>query len=68
MQFEVKDMTCGGCANAITRAVIGIDPAAKLEIDVAAKIVKIDSSLPPEKLAEAIEAAGFHPTVDARGL
>ncbi|MDI9682925.1 heavy-metal-associated domain-containing protein, partial [Burkholderia cenocepacia] len=39
MEFEVQDMTCGGCANAITRAVTAADPAAKLDIDVAAKIV-----------------------------
>ena len=40
MEFEVQDMTCGGCANAITRAVTAADPAAKLDIDVAAKIVR----------------------------
>lgn len=34
MQSEVRDMTCGGCANAITRAVSGIDLAAKVEMDV----------------------------------
>ena len=68
MEFEVKDMTCGGCANAITRAVIGIDPTAKVEIDVAAKIVKIDSSVPEKQLLGVIEGAGFHPGVRTSGL
>jgi copper chaperone CopZ len=27
MEFEVKDMSCGGCANSITRAVTSVDPA-----------------------------------------
>ncbi|MFT0167728.1 heavy-metal-associated domain-containing protein [Paraburkholderia mimosarum] len=61
MKFEVKDMSCGGCARAIT----GIDPAARLDVDITAKIVKIDSVLPPQRLAAAIEAAGFHPTVNS---
>jgi len=38
MEFEVTDMSCGGCANSITRAVTSVDPGAKLNIDVAAKI------------------------------
>ncbi|MFM0124574.1 MULTISPECIES: heavy-metal-associated domain-containing protein [Paraburkholderia] len=65
MEFEVKDMSCGGCANAITRAVTSVDPAAKVDVDVSTKIVKIDSALAPERLVAAIEAAGFHPTVNA---
>jgi copper chaperone len=46
MEFEVKDISCGGCANSITRAVTSVDPAAKPDIDVTTKIVKIDSALP----------------------
>lgn len=65
MEFEVKDMSCGGCANSITRAVTTADPAAKLDIDVVTKIVKINSALPAERLVAVIEAAGFHPTVAA---
>lgn len=63
MKFEVLDMSCGGCANAITRAVNGIDPVAKLNIDVDAKLVTVDSTLAPDRVLAAIEAAGFHPTV-----
>lgn len=60
MEFAIPDMTCGGCANAIARAVTGLDPEAKLDVDVAVKIVKVASSLPPQRVIEAIEAAGFH--------
>jgi copper chaperone len=58
-------MSCGGCANAITRPVNGIDPAAKLNIDVDAKRVTVDSTLVPDRVLAAIEAAGFRPTVKA---
>ena len=46
MEFEVKDMSCGGCANSISRAVNSVDPAARLGTDVTTKVVKIDSALP----------------------
>ncbi|MFM0292171.1 MULTISPECIES: heavy-metal-associated domain-containing protein [Paraburkholderia] len=65
MEFEVKDMSCGGCANSITHAVTTVNPDAKLNIDVAARIVKIESNLSSERLAAVIEAAGFHPAVSA---
>lgn len=61
MEFEVPDMSCGGCANAITRAITQLDPTAKLTIDVPVKIVGVVSTLPPQTIVEAIEAAGFHP-------
>ena len=63
MEFNIPDMSCGGCANAITRALTDLDAAATLEADVAAKIVKVTSTLAPGQLIEAIEAAGFHPSI-----
>lgn len=64
MEFKVKDMSCGGCANSITRAVTSVDPIAKLDIDIATKIVKVDSVLASERLIAVIEAAGYHLTVN----
>jgi copper chaperone len=63
VKFEVKDMSCGGCANAITRAVTAADPRATLEINVATKVVAIHSVAQPDELIAVIEAAGFHPTL-----
>ncbi|WP_027800929.1 heavy-metal-associated domain-containing protein [Paraburkholderia dilworthii] len=63
MEFAVQDMSCGGCANAVARAIAGPDPAAKVDIDVSAKIVKITSTLPPAQFVAAIAAPGFHPSV-----
>lgn len=61
MEFVIPDMACGGCANAITRAVTRLDPDARLDIDIPIKTVKVTSTLPEHRLIEAIEAAGFHP-------
>jgi copper chaperone len=63
MEFAIPDMTCGGCANAITRAVTRLDPAATLDVDVPVKIVKVTSTLSAQQLIETIEAAGFHPSL-----
>jgi copper chaperone len=63
MELEILDMSCGGCANAIARAVTGVDPAAKLDVNVPVKIVKVTSTLPAARVIAAIEAAGFHPSL-----
>lgn len=63
MKFEVKDMSCGGCANAITRAVAAVDAQATVEINIATKVVQIESATQPVMFVGAIEAAGFHPTL-----
>ncbi|MBP0592196.1 heavy-metal-associated domain-containing protein [Paraburkholderia sp. LEh10] len=55
-------MSCGGCASAVSRAITNLDPAAKVEIDVAAKTGKVGSALKQGQIASAIEAAGIHPT------
>lgn len=63
MKLEIPDMSCGGCANAITRAVTSLDPAATLDVDVPVKLVTVTSALPGARIIEAIEAAGFHPSL-----
>ena len=66
MELQINDMTCGGCAASITRAVRQVDAAATLDIDVATHAVKISSNVEPRLLLEAIEAAGYHPVEQAR--
>jgi copper chaperone len=50
MEFDIPDMTCGGCANAIKRAVTQLDPAATLDVDVNAKIVKVTSTQSSQRI------------------
>lgn len=61
IEFNVKDMTCNHCAATITRAVKEVDSQGKVEIDVAAKRVRIDSIRPAEAFRSAIEEAGYTP-------
>ncbi|MEA3118726.1 MAG: copper chaperone [Paraburkholderia sp.] len=65
MELEVKDMTCGHCASAITKAVKDVDAQAKVDIDVAAKTVRIESAYGTADFLSAIQEAGYTPAVRA---
>jgi copper chaperone len=60
--FEVQDMTCGHCVRSITQAVQALDPAAKVQIDLATHLVAIeDAQADAAALGDAIREAGFTP-------
>ncbi len=60
-EFQIPDIHCGGCAKTITRVLGELDPAAQVEIDVAAKQVRVASSLSREALTARLVDAGFPP-------
>jgi len=60
-EFQINDMTCSHCVSTITKAVQSLDQAAKIDIDLATKRVRVESPVGPLKLAEAIRRAGFTP-------
>ncbi|MTW02790.1 copper chaperone [Duganella ginsengisoli] len=64
-EFDVQDMTCGGCAASVTRAVQRIDAGAKVDVDLAAKKVKVTSGRTLDEVRAAIADAGF-PVTGAR--
>lgn len=55
----VPDMSCGGCANAITRAVQKLDPHAVITPDLGAKTVAIETAVTVEQVQEALLKSGF---------
>ena len=61
-EFQIEDMTCNHCASTITKAVQSLDHAARIEVDLAARRVRVESPIGPAKLAAAIRGAGFTPT------
>lgn len=62
MQFKTHDMTCGGCVRAIERAVTAVDPQARVAADLADHRVDVTTDHPRDRIAAAIEAAGFRLT------
>jgi len=58
-ELTVEDMTCKHCVGRVTKAVQGIDPAATVDIDLPTKKVRIDSSADLDRIAGAIDEAGY---------
>lgn len=62
--FQVDDMTCGHCASMITKAVVGVDKMAKVEIDLNNHLVRIYSITADEQeINDAIQEAGYAPII-----
>jgi copper chaperone len=60
--FDVQDMSCGHCASTITQAVKQADPQARVDIDLAAHLVRIEpAAADADELREAIAEAGYTP-------
>jgi copper chaperone len=59
LSLKVSGMTCGGCINAVTRAVQSQDPSAKVQVDLVTQIVSLDTSLTETDASRLITEAGF---------
>ena len=57
--FQVQGMTCGHCEMAVKKAIIRLDPEAKVEIDRASGKVDVHSNQHREALAHAITEEGY---------
>ncbi len=66
LRYKVDKMGCGGCAKSVIRAVLGIEPNARVEVDLGAKLVTASGAAGPVgRIAAAVEAAGY-PTEPVR--
>lgn len=59
LSLKVSGMTCGGCINAVTRAIQSQDPQAKVQADLATQTVTLETTLSPEQAGLLITEAGF---------
>ncbi len=59
MQVQVEGMTCGHCVKAVTRAITELDSAAKVNVDLGAGRVDVESRLSPSEISAAITDAGY---------
>jgi copper chaperone len=57
--FTVEGMTCGHCENAVTKALLSLDPEAKIVIDRTQNLVQVDSKESHEALVQAIADEGY---------
>lgn len=59
IKLEVDGIHCSSCANRITKAIQKIGPGARVDVNVEAGVVEVDSPLEREKIVSAIEDAGY---------
>src|SRR5262249_31310156 len=59
IQLDVPGIKSPQCATVISNAVRERDPDAQCEVDVHAKRVALDSTLPPSDFIEALEEVGY---------
>jgi copper chaperone len=59
MQLHVENMTCGGCARSVTKAIQSVDPAAQVETDPKTRKVVVTSSRPREEFEAVLAEAGY---------
>jgi copper chaperone len=59
IELKLPDMTCGHCASTVAKTVKLVDPAAKVEVDLDTKQVKIDSAEDRKDFEEALSEAGY---------
>jgi copper chaperone len=62
LAYRIEDMTCGHCVSAITRAVRDVDAGARVDADLAAHLVRIETThAEAAEFGEAITEAGYTP-------
>ena len=59
LKLKIPDMTCGHCAQTVEKAVKSVDPAAQVEVDLARKVVIIETTAPAQSIADVVRSAGY---------
>ena len=63
LELKVEGMSCGHCVQSVTKAVQGVDPAAKVaakvDVDLKSQRVTIDSDAEASLVTAAIQEAGY---------
>jgi copper chaperone len=60
-ELTLPDMTCGHCVQAVTQTVQKLDAAAQVQCDLGQHGVRIETSLPRERVVQALALAGYAP-------
>ena len=61
MQFHIENMTCGGCARSVTKAIQSVDPAAAVKGDPSPHKVEVTSAVARDRLVAALTKVGYAP-------
>lgn len=61
MTYTVRGMTCGHCADAVTRALLAVTGVHRVDVDIAAGrvVVASERALATDEVRAAVTAAGY---------
>jgi copper chaperone CopZ len=60
-EFTIQSISCSHCVRAVTDAVRSVDPQAQVDVDVASKSVRIETTSGRDAVAGALTQAGYPP-------
>ena len=63
--FSVPEMSCGHCKAAVEKAIAGIDPAARVTVDLESRTARVETALGDAVVIAAMKEAGYAATVRA---
>jgi copper chaperone len=64
MELKIENMTCGGCAKSVTKAIQSVDANAGIETNPAARTVKVETTATSAALQKVLEEAGYPATTN----
>ena len=59
MKYSVPEMSCGHCTAAITKEIVALDPQAKIQTDLDARTVEVETMQSNAAILDAIKSAGY---------
>jgi copper chaperone len=59
IRLTIPNISCGHCERAVTNAITALDAGAKVDINIAAKSVVIDTQATPEAVNASLAEAGY---------
>ena len=62
MEFHIENMTCGGCARGVTKAIQSVDAGAQVTADPPKRTVQVVASATRPQIEQALIKAGFPPS------
>lgn len=62
MQFQIENMTCGGCVRGVTKAIQAVDAAATIEVNLPEQRVDVTTRVSRDQIVAALNDAGFTPS------
>lgn len=64
MELIIENMTCGGCAKSVTKAIQSVDPNAVIETNPAARTVRLETAASTVVVQKVLEDAGYPATAN----